>query len=40
MGDMIVGIVVGAIFALGGLVCLGLLIGIGYISEWYERKTK
>ena len=40
MNDMLIGIGAGLIFATGGMVFFGVLIGIGYIIEWYERRVK
>ena len=40
MSDILFGIGVGLTFALGGLMCFGILIGIGEIIAWYERKQK
>ena len=40
MNEILFGIGVGAIFALGGLACFGVLIGIGEILAWYERRKK
>ena len=30
----------GLTFALGGMLCFGILIGIGELLEWYERRNK
>ena len=40
MNDMLIGLIAGLIFATGGMVFFGVLIGIGYIIEWYERRVK
>ena len=40
MNEILLAIGVGFIFALGGLACFGILIGIGQIFEWYERRQK
>ncbi len=40
MSEILFGLGVGLVFALGGLMCFGILIGIGELLEWYERKTK
>ena len=40
MSEVLYGIGVGIIFALGGLMCFGILIGIGELLAWYERRTK
>ena len=40
MSDLLFGIGVGAIFAFGSLMCFGILIGIGEIISWYERRQK
>ena len=40
MSEFIFGIGVGLAFGLGALACFGVLIGIGEIIDWYERKTK
>ena len=38
MSDILFGIGVGALFALGGLMCFGILIGIGEILDWFEKR--
>ena len=40
MSEILFGIGVGLVFALGGLMCFGILIGIGEILDWYERRQK
>ena len=40
MSEWLFGIGVGLIFALGGLMCFGILIGIGEILEWLQRRGK
>jgi hypothetical protein len=40
MNEFLFGLGVGAVFALGGLTFFGVLIGIGEIIAWYERRTK
>ena len=40
MNVLLFGLGVGAVFAMGGLRFFGVLIGIGEIIAWYERKTK
>ena len=40
MSEILYGIGVGITFALVGLMCFGVLIGIGEIIAWYERKQK
>jgi hypothetical protein len=40
MSDILFGLGVGLIFAFGALMSFGVLIGIGYILEWFERKQK
>ena len=40
MTDLLVGIGAGLIFATSGMMFFGVLIGIGYIIEWYEGRTK
>ena len=40
MNDLLFGLGVGFIFALGGLMCFGILIGIGEILEWLQRRGK
>ena len=40
MNDLLFGLGVGVIFALGGLMCFGILIGIGEILEWLQRRGK
>jgi hypothetical protein len=38
--DLLLGIGVGLTFAVGGLICFGILIGIGELLEVYERWKK
>ena len=40
MNEWLYAVGVGFIFALGGLMCFGILIGIGQIIEWYEKRYK
>tara|TARA_R100000005_G_C4871525_1_gene127776 strand:+ start:295 stop:417 length:123 start_codon:yes stop_codon:yes gene_type:complete len=40
MNDMLIGIGAGLIFATGGMIFFGVLMGIGYMIEWYERRVK
>ena len=40
MSDLLVGVSAGLIFATGGMMFFGVLIGIGYIIELYEGRTK
>lgn len=40
MSDLLVGLSAGLIFATGGMIFFGVLIGIGYMIEWYEGRTK
>ena len=40
INDILFGLGVGLIFAFSALMCLGALIGIGQVLEWYERRTK
>ena len=40
MSEFLFGLGVGAIFAFGGLMCFGILIGIGELLEWYDRRNK
>ena len=40
MSDLLFGIGVGFIFGIGALVCFGILIGIGEILDWYQRRSK
>ncbi len=40
MSEILFGIGVGLVFGIGALVCFGILIGIGEVLEWYERKQK
>ena len=40
MSELLYGIGAGIIFALGGLMCFGILIGIGELLAWYERRSK
>ena len=40
MSEFLFGLGVGAIFAFGGLACFGILIGIGEILDWYEKRNK
>ena len=37
MNDMLFGLGVGFIFALGGFLCLGVLISIGELLDIYEK---
>ena len=38
MNEWLIAIGAGLIFALGGLMCFAILIGIGQIIEWFEKK--
>ena len=40
MSEFLFALGVGLVFALGALACFGVLIGIGQVIEWYERRTK
>ena len=40
MSEFLFALGVGLVFALGGLACFGILIGIGEMIAWYERKQK
>ena len=40
MNEFLFGLGVGAVFALGGLIFFGVLIGIGEIIDWYEKRNK
>ena len=40
MGEILFGIGVGLVFGLGALMCFGVLIGIGEIIDWYEKRNK
>ncbi len=40
MSEILFGIGVGLVFGIGALLCFGILIGIGELLEWYERKQK
>ena len=40
MSEWLFAVGVGLIFGLGALACFGILIGIGEIISWYERKIK
>ena len=40
MSEFLFGLGVGLIFALGGLMCFGVLIGKGEIIDWYEKRNK
>ena len=40
MDTIITAVLAGIAFALGGLMCFGVLIGIGEIIAWYERRQK
>ena len=40
MSEILYGIGIGLVFSIGALLCFGILIGIGELLEWYERKTK
>ena len=38
MNEWLIATGAGLIFALGGLMCFGILIGIGQIIEWFQKK--
>ena len=40
MSDLLFGIGTGLVFALGGLLFLAILIGIGEVLEWFEKRNK
>ena len=40
MNSFLTALGVGIIFALAGVTCLLILIGIGELLEWYERRQK
>ena len=40
MNDLLLGIGAGLVFALCGLLFFIILIGIGEILEWFERRKK
>tara|TARA_R100000008_G_scaffold75452_1_gene54716 strand:- start:470 stop:595 length:126 start_codon:yes stop_codon:yes gene_type:complete len=40
MIDILFGLGVGLVFAFGALMGFGVLISIGYILEWFERRSK
>ena len=40
MSEILYGIGVGLVFGIGALMCFGILIGIGEVLEWYERRQK
>ena len=40
MSEILYGIGVGLVFGIAALVCFGILIGIGEVLEWYERRAK
>ena len=40
MSEFLFGLGVGLIFALGGLMCFGVVIGIGEIIDWYDKRNK
>ena len=40
MDTIVTGLLVGITFALAGLACFGVLIGIGEMIAWYERRQK
>ena len=40
MNEILFGLGVGLVFGLGALACFGILIGIGEILDWYERRQK
>ena len=40
MSEIVFGIGVGLVFGIVTLVCFGILIGIGEVLEWYERRQK
>ena len=38
--ELLIMVGAGLVFALGGLMCFGILIGIGEILEWLQRRGK
>ena len=40
MSEFLFGLGVGLVFALGGLAFFGILIGIGELLEWFEKRNK
>ena len=40
MSEILFGVGIGLIFGVGTLICLGVLVGIGYIIEWFEERNK
>ena len=40
MSEILFGLGIGLVFAIGGLLALGVLIGIGELLEWFERRIK
>ena len=40
MSEILLGIGAGLLFAVSGLAFFGILIGIGEILEWYQRRSK
>ena len=40
MSEWLFAVGVGLVFGIGALMCFGILIGIGEIIAWYERRTK
>tara|TARA_R110002020_G_scaffold352673_1_gene565691 strand:+ start:134 stop:256 length:123 start_codon:yes stop_codon:yes gene_type:complete len=40
MSEILYGMGIGLVFGIGALMCFGILIGIGEVLEWYERRQK
>jgi len=38
MNDLIPALISGVVFAMGGMMFFALLVGIGYLLEWWEKK--
>ena len=40
MNEILFGVGIGLVFGIGALLCFVILIGIGEILEWFERRKK
>ena len=40
MNEILFGVGIGLVFGIGALLCFGVLIGLGELLEWFDRKTK
>tara|TARA_R100000008_G_scaffold85568_2_gene75868 strand:- start:240 stop:365 length:126 start_codon:yes stop_codon:yes gene_type:complete len=38
--ELLIMVGAGLVFAFGGMLCFGVLIGIGELLEWYDRRNK